>query len=193
MTLFGDYWWARSEHLPSAALVDLLAEFDISEPSARAALNRLTKRGLLVTSKRGRNTYYGLSPRAVPLIRETLKRIIAFGTQEARPWDGVWTLVAFSVPETQRKLRHSIRTSLGWLGFAALYDGLWCSPWEERDAVLAILSDLGVIRAPSCERKSTREARCTRCLLGSSRRRSTGTSSSRRSSPRCSTRCAVAS
>jgi phenylacetic acid degradation operon negative regulatory protein len=144
MTLFGDYWWARSEHLPSAALVDLLAEFDISEPSARAALNRLTKRGLLVTSKRGRNTYYGLSPRAVPLIRETMRRIIAFGTQEARPWDGVWTLVAFSVPETQRKLRHSIRTSLRWLGFAALYDGLWCSPWEERDAALTILSDLGV-------------------------------------------------
>ena len=45
MTLLGHYWFGRSELLPSAALVELLAEFDISTPSARAALNRLTKRG----------------------------------------------------------------------------------------------------------------------------------------------------
>ena len=144
MTLLGDYWFGRSEHLPSAALVDLLAEFELSQPSARAALNRLTKRGLLVTSKRGRNTYYGPSERAVPLVRETLKRIVAFGTQEARPWDGAWTIVAFSVPEVQRQLRHTIRTSLRWLGFAALYDGLWCSPWPEQDGTLSMLSELGV-------------------------------------------------
>src|SRR5579863_4063069 len=112
MTLLGDYWLGRSEHLPSAALVDLLAEFEISEPSARAALNRLTKRGLLVPSKRGRYTHYGLSPHAVPLLRETSRRIVAFGTQQAAAWDGVWTIVAFSVPETQRQLRHSIRSSL---------------------------------------------------------------------------------
>ena len=144
MTLLGDYWFGRSEHLPSAALVDLLAEFGISEPSARAALNRLSKRGLLVSTKRGRNTYYGLSPRAVPLLRETLKRIVAFGTREARPWDGAWTIVCFSVPEPQRDVRHAIRATLRWLGFAALYDGLWCSPWQEQDAALAMLSELGV-------------------------------------------------
>jgi len=144
MTLLGDYWLGRSEHLPSAALVDLLAEFEISEPSARAALNRLTKRGLLVPSKRGRYTHYGLSPHAVPLLRETSRRIVAFGTQQAAAWDGVWTIVAFSVPETQRQLRHSIRSSLRWLGFAALYDGLWCSPRQEQDAALAALADLGI-------------------------------------------------
>jgi phenylacetic acid degradation operon negative regulatory protein len=144
MTLLGDYWFGRSEHLPSAALVEMLAEFEISEPSARAALNRLTKRGLLVSSKRGRNTYYGPSDQALPLLRETLKRIVAFGIQEARPWDGAWTVVAFSVPEVQRQRRHAIRTSLRWLGFSALYDGLWCSPWPEQEAVLKMLSDLGI-------------------------------------------------
>jgi phenylacetic acid degradation operon negative regulatory protein len=144
MTLLGDYWTDRTEHLPSAALVDLLAEFDISEPGARAALTRLTQRTLLVSSKRGRNTYYGLHPRALPLLQETARRIVAFGTQEARSWDGRWTIVAFSVPEAQRRLRHTIRTRLSWLGFAALYDGLWCSPWEEQDNALAVLSDLGV-------------------------------------------------
>ena len=144
MTLLGDYWLGRTEHLPSSALVELLAEFDISEPSARAALNRLTKRGLLVSSKRGRKTYYGLDPRALPLLEDTLRRIVAFGTHQEKPWDGAWTMVAFSVPEVQRQLRHAIRTNLRWLGFAALYDGLWCCPWDERDATLAMLSKVGI-------------------------------------------------
>ena len=144
MTLLGDYWFGRMEHLPSAALVGLLAEFEISEPSARAALNRLTKRGLLMSSKRGRNTCYGPHPRAIPLLREGLKQIAVFGAQEAGCWDGRWTVVAYSVPEAERRLRHGIRTKLRWLGFAALYDGLWCSPWDLQGSALEILSELGV-------------------------------------------------
>ncbi|MEU9880929.1 PaaX family transcriptional regulator [Streptomyces phaeochromogenes] len=144
MTLLSDYWFGLTEHLPSAALVELLAEFDISEPSARAALNRLTKRGLLVSSKRGRNTYYGLHAQAIPLLEDGRKQVVAFGAQDAGPWDGMWTVVAFSVPEAERQLRHGIRTNLRWHGFAALYDGLWCSPWDKRDAAFEILSELGV-------------------------------------------------
>ena len=147
ITLLGDYWHGRTEHLPSAALVELLADFDISEPSARAALNRLTKRGLLLVSKRGRNTYYGTNPAALELLRTTFVRIVSFGTHESRPWDGMWTFVAFSVPEAQRQLRHTVRTTLRWLGFAALYDGLWCSPWDEREATLRKLSELNVASA----------------------------------------------
>ncbi len=143
MTLLGHYWFGRTEHLPSAALVELLAEFDISEPSARAALTRLTKRGLLVSSKRGRNTYYGLNAGMAAVVEEAQRRVVTFGAREGKPWDGAWTIVAFSVPEVRRQLRHSLRTNLRWLGFAALYDGLWCSPWDERDAALAMLSELG--------------------------------------------------
>lgn len=144
MTLLGDYWNQRTEHLPSAALVDLLAEFEVSAPSARAALNRLAKRGLLVSSKRGRNTYYGVEPRAMPLLQSTFERYVAFGNRESRPWDGAWTLVAFSIPESKRQLRYTVRSRLSLLGFAALYDGLWCSPWDDRDAVLDVLSELDV-------------------------------------------------
>ena len=144
MTLLADYWLDRTEQLPSAALVDLLAEFGASEPSARAALNRLTKRRLLVSSKRGRNTYYGLHPRAHRLSWEAFGRIVDFGAHDGRGWDGRWTVVAFSVPEAQRQLRHTVRARLRWQGFAPLYDGLWCSPWDEQDAALAILAEIGV-------------------------------------------------
>ena len=54
LTLLGDYWWRRTEPLPSAALVALLAEFGVSDSAARAALSRLTRNGLLITSKSGR-------------------------------------------------------------------------------------------------------------------------------------------
>lgn len=40
VTLLGDYWSGRPEHLPSAALVALLGEFGISPAAARAALHR---------------------------------------------------------------------------------------------------------------------------------------------------------
>ena len=53
LTLLGDYWWRRTEPLPSAALVALLAEFGVSDSAARAALSRLTRNQLLVTSKSG--------------------------------------------------------------------------------------------------------------------------------------------
>jgi PaaX-like protein len=40
LTLLGDYWWQRTEPLPSAAIVALLAEFGVSDSAARAALSR---------------------------------------------------------------------------------------------------------------------------------------------------------
>lgn len=64
ITLLGDYWYDHGEHIPSAALVQLLAEFGVSDAGSRAALSRLARRGLLVSSKSGRRTFYGLSERA---------------------------------------------------------------------------------------------------------------------------------
>src|SRR5258708_35877375 len=64
LTLLGDYWWQRTEPLPSAAIVALLAEFGVSDSAARAALSRLTRHGLLVTSRNGRRTDVQPSERA---------------------------------------------------------------------------------------------------------------------------------
>jgi phenylacetic acid degradation operon negative regulatory protein len=146
VTLLGDYWWDRAEYLPSAALVGLASEFGVTPAAARAALSRLRRRGLLASSKTGRRTYYGLTRRARLVLAEGRDRIMAFGTR-SEPWDGRWTVAAFSVPEAQRALRHVLRTRLLWLGFAPLYDGMWVSPHDSVGPALEVLGDLKVERA----------------------------------------------
>src|SRR5271155_1228039 len=93
LTLLGDYWWQRTESLPSAAIVGLLAEFGVSDSAARAALSRLTRNGLLVTSRNGRRTFVQLSARAADVLDDGARRIFSFGRHPA-PWDGMWSLVA---------------------------------------------------------------------------------------------------
>jgi phenylacetic acid degradation operon negative regulatory protein len=144
VTLLGDYWFGQREQLPSAGLVDLLAEFGISAAGARAALGRLAKRHLLEPSKSGRRTFYGLTPMAERVFNEGLSRILSFGAEDGEPWDRTWLVVAFSVPEDQRDLRHSLRSRLRWQGFAPLYDGVWVSPRRDDTAITAIMAEAGV-------------------------------------------------
>ncbi|HEY6296359.1 MAG TPA: hypothetical protein VIX15_11895 [Streptosporangiaceae bacterium] len=146
LTLLGDYWWRRTEPLPSAALVALLAEFGVSDSAARAALSRLTRNKLLITSKSGRRTVVGLSDRAARVLDDGGDQIFSFG-RESRPWDGQWSLVAFSIPEQNRAARDSLRKQLRWLGFAPLYDGLWVAARDRAVEVMAQLAELGITTA----------------------------------------------
>jgi phenylacetic acid degradation operon negative regulatory protein len=107
------------------------------------ASSRLARRGLLDSSRVGRRSYYGLTPRAGDVLSEGLHRITTFGLDD-RPWDGSWAVVIFSVPEDQRDVRHVLRTRLRWLGFAPLYDGVWVSPRAQPADAADLLADLGV-------------------------------------------------
>ena len=146
LTLLGDYWWQRTEPLPSAAIVALLGEFGVSDSAARAALSRLTRNGLLVTSKSGRRTFSRLSSRAAAILDDGARRIFSFGAGN-QPWDGMWSLVAFSIPEDNRAARDALRKQLRWLGFAPLYDGLWLSPRDHAAEVIGYLKDLDIATA----------------------------------------------
>ena len=143
LTLLGDYWWQRTESLPSAALVALLAEFGVSDSAARAALSRLTRNGLLITARSGRRTFVRLSERAAQILDEGARHIFDFGLPSA-PWDGMWCVVAFSIPEQNRAARDVLRKQLRWLGFAPLYDGLWLAPRDQVAQVVALLSEIGI-------------------------------------------------
>src|SRR5215472_4842898 len=146
LTLLGDYWWQHTESMPSAALVALLAEFGVSDSAARAALSRLTRNRLLVTSKVGRRTFVRLSERAAQMLDEGARHIFSFG-RDTQPWDGMWSLVAFSIPEHHRAARDALRKQLRWLGFAPLYYGLWVAPRDQATEVVGQLAELGISTA----------------------------------------------
>ena len=143
LTLLGDYWYPRFDTVPSAALVDLLGEFGVSETNSRAALSRMSRKNLLVAARQGRRTVYGLSSSAMRTLHDGTRRIFTFGDQLAG-WDGRWTLVAFSIPEENRSIRSTLRIQLGWEGFASLFDGVWVAPGARDETAARLLNELGV-------------------------------------------------
>jgi len=145
ITLLGDYWFGRDELLPSAALVDLLAEFGANENASRQAMRRLTQRGLLAQGKEGRLTYYGIPSSIVAAQRVRLARAVTFGADFVH-WDGQWTVVSFSIPESARDVRRLLRNGLRNMAFGALQDGVWISPHDRTGEAIELLDELGVAR-----------------------------------------------
>lgn len=143
LTLFGDYWWDVSAAMPSGALVAAMIDLGMKEPAARATTARLTRTGLLVQEKAGRRTTHRLSERAAEIVAEEAAWLDRFGSEDPE-WDGLWTVLAFSIPEARRALRHTARSRLKWAGFAPLYDGVWISPSDSAAQTMSQLQDAGV-------------------------------------------------
>lgn len=112
--------------LPSATLLDLLADLGVAEAAGRATLQRMSGRGLLSRAQVGRTAEYALTPRAQDVIRRAAERVTS-PAPFCHP-DGEWTLLSYSVPESRRDLRHLVRSRLSWAGFGGLRDGLWIAP-----------------------------------------------------------------
>lgn len=143
VTVLADYCLPRSARLPSAVLVTLAGDFGITATSARAALSRLARRGVVEPSREGRRTFYALSADAAQVLIRGSRRLIAFAA-DAEEWDGQWTVVAFSMPEDRRDARHLLRSRLRWQGFAPLYDGMWVSPRAGAAGAAEAVEGLGV-------------------------------------------------
>ncbi len=140
-TLLGEYLDSSEADLPSAAVVAMLAEFGISESSARAALSRLTKRGLIAVRGTGRPPVYHLTPQAIARHRARMDHFLGFGARPPR-WTGDWVTVSFSLPQSGQAPRHAVRKALGALGFVRLYDSVWIRPGSESGPVTTVLHDI---------------------------------------------------
>ena len=147
LMLFGDYWLASSDGLPSATLVSLLADFGVNDAAARAALSRMVKRDLLQSTRVGRNTFYRPTARARAILGAAASRIVEFGSAHD-DWSGAWSVVAFTIPENSRALRAGARNRLGWLGFAPLYDDVWICPHDRHEDAVREFAALGVVATP---------------------------------------------
>ncbi|WP_129788993.1 PaaX family transcriptional regulator C-terminal domain-containing protein [Promicromonospora panici] len=119
---------ADVERVPSAVLIGLLGELGVGDAATRATLSRMSRRDLLAKVRSGREVAYGLTPASEAVLREARGRVLA--DEPFAPVGTGWTLVTFSVPESQRDARHRVRAALTWAGFGLLRDGLWIAPGE---------------------------------------------------------------
>ena len=136
-TLIGLYLRPLGGEISSAALVTLLADLGIAEGPARTAITRVKQKGLLLAADGAR---YALNPAAVPMLERGDRRI--FEVRTMAPGDG-WMLVSASVPESQRDVRHLLRSRLLFLGAGTVAPGLWITPAHLAGEVEGVLDETG--------------------------------------------------
>jgi phenylacetic acid degradation operon negative regulatory protein len=138
VTIYGLYARERGGVLSVATLVRLLAAVGVDGPAARSLISRLKTRGILLPATVTGSAGYRLTDDGWTLLNEGDRRI--YGRPRARLSDG-WLLAVFSVPESQRAQRHSLRARLTDLGFGTVSAGVWIAPAhlaEEAGAVLRL-------------------------------------------------------
>ncbi|RCS62235.1 PaaX family transcriptional regulator [Microbacterium sp. JB110] len=138
--LLGDYWFARDEPIPSAALVELLGVFGVTASGARAAIQRLAHRGFLRSVKEGRSTSYGVSPMSRQQVNAHVMSL--FSDAHLHGWDGTWTLVAYSLPDDEQGMRRMLREQLRRHRFGNLYDALWARPGEHIEELRGVRGEI---------------------------------------------------
>jgi phenylacetic acid degradation operon negative regulatory protein len=138
VTVYGLYG-RETGWLPIAGLIKLLAGLGVDEPAVRSAISRLKRRGLLHAERRAGAAGYALSDDARGILEEGDARIFA---PSANTISDGWLLAIFSVPESERAKRHTLRSQLVALGFGAAAPGVWVAPSHRFDLTAATLERL---------------------------------------------------
>jgi phenylacetic acid degradation operon negative regulatory protein len=135
LTILGEFVLPRDGEVWTGTLVEALGALGVEEKSARQALARTAAEGLLDSARYGRKVRWNLTPAGDRLLREGTDRIYSF-MREPHRWDGRWLVVTVAVPESQRRLRHRLRTKLTWLGLGSPSPGRWVIPDASKAAAV---------------------------------------------------------
>ncbi|MFJ5724692.1 PaaX family transcriptional regulator C-terminal domain-containing protein [Streptomyces sp. NPDC093149] len=106
----------------------------MTDQQVRLCVKRLVTEGRFTQEGRGRKAVL----RAIGATEQALGPDVEFVAHAFRqdaglaPWDGIWHLVAFAVPESARTARDALRAELTRLGGVAVQGGLYLSAnaWE---------------------------------------------------------------
>jgi phenylacetic acid degradation operon negative regulatory protein len=134
--ILGDWVRVGGKDLRLKALVQLGEQMGVAGPNMRVLIPRMREEGWFDVRREGRESIYTLTSRTLRTIEDGRQRI--FRT-EPTTWDRSWSLVIYSVPETDRPTREQLRRDLSWLGFGCLAPATWVSPFP----LLNRVADLG--------------------------------------------------
>jgi phenylacetic acid degradation operon negative regulatory protein len=141
LNLLGRYVLGRGVAVSAASVIEVFARVGVGEHAARSTLARMVNRGMLARQRHGRTVYFGLTAQAERILHDGEDRIWRSGAVN-RDWDGRWTLLGFSLPESWQRQRHELRSQLTWAGFGSLFNGLWIAPG--RVEVSELVASLGL-------------------------------------------------
>lgn len=133
VSIFGLYGRSERGTLPVAAIIRLMQEVGAEPSSVRSSISRLKRKGVLVPVSVSGQRGYGLNPEVLKHFSIGDRRI--FHPQPAA-LDDPWLLVAYSVPESARNIRHKLRNGLTRMGFGVVGPGLAIAPLQMRDELL---------------------------------------------------------
>ena len=127
LTFLGAHVQGRRALVATSSVIEVLDRVGVSAHAARSTLSRMARRGLLERHRHGRQVYVGLTARSQEILEDGDTRIWRTDAVNG-DWDGTWTLLSFSLPESWQRQRHALRARLTWAGFGPLQGGLWIAP-----------------------------------------------------------------
>ncbi|MEV5012828.1 PaaX family transcriptional regulator C-terminal domain-containing protein [Streptomyces sp. NPDC055692] len=138
VTLYGLYSREPGNALPVAALIALLGDLGYDAPGVRSAIHRLKAKNVLRSTRVGGVAAYELSESAQTIFAEGDRRIFSERRDDPKR---EWLMALFSVPETQRNLRHKLRSLLTSLGFGTVSSGVWIASSSVYDRTQELLAE----------------------------------------------------
>lgn len=144
MTMLGRYRLADNPAISTQGYIEVLARIGMAPQASRLTLSRMTERGLLERLRRGRLAFFRATEVGLTVMRNQEER--TFHDHGGAPGPpGAWTILSFTIPESQRKERHLLRRRLAWKGFGLLRDGVWIAPGDHDLAELNdALAEMGI-------------------------------------------------
>ena len=128
-TVLGNYSLADNPPISTNAYIEILGKAGVQDHAARMTLARMCERGYLKRERRGREVLWSATDLALAIATRQHRWTFTERTSLPDP-DGVWTIFAFSLPESRRRDRDQLRQRLAWEGFGLLRDGVWISPGD---------------------------------------------------------------
>ena len=140
-TVFGDAIAPRGGTVWVGSLINVMADFGISERLVRTSVFRLSRDGWLAVDQIGRRSYYSLTGEGSQKFEQATHRIYG---EPRQAWSGEWCLVLLAGMNAEHK--ELVRKELGWQGFAVISSNVLAHPDPDMADLDALLRRIGVAR-----------------------------------------------